>query len=83
MKKLFSVIVLGSLVVVGCDKPASTASKITSKTPVIASPGGAGDTMKAKPEADKKAADDAAAKKAADDAAAKKAADAKKPDPKK
>jgi hypothetical protein len=70
------------LVLVGCDKPAST-SKPVSKTPAIASPGGAGDAMKAK--ADDKKPDDAAAKKAADDAAAKKAADdaaAKKADPK-
>jgi hypothetical protein len=62
VKKLFAVVVLGSIAVVGCDKPASTTTKAPVKTPVVAP----SDTMKGKTDAEKKAADEA--KKASDDA---------------
>jgi hypothetical protein len=62
VKKLFAVVVLGSIAVVGCDKPASTTTKAPVKTPVVAP----ADTMKGKTEAEKKGADEA--KKGTDEA---------------
>jgi hypothetical protein len=71
VKKLLGLVVLGSLVVVGCDKPTSTTTPVK-KTPVVAPMTPKEGDKKGEP--DKKTMDEG--KKATDDAA-KKAAETK------